>query len=352
LPFLLSQIPHALASGEIPVDIAFIQVSPPDAHGYCSLGVSVDVSVAAVTAATLVVAQINRRMPRTHGAGLVHINALDYVYEEDRPLPAHGEPTRTPVQDEIGRLIAEHLVRNGACLQMGIGAIPDAVLARLGNHQNLGIHTEMFSSGLLPLVTSGVVNNSAKVFAPNHVVSSFLVGSQPLYDFVHDNPLVQMLPSDVTNDPRVISANPGATAINSALEVDLTGQVCAESLGHRQHSGVGGQMDFMRGAQVAKNGVAIIALPSTANPRREREREREGEREREREVVGVSRIVSTLRPGAAVTTTRAHVQFVVTEYGIAELRGRTLGERARALIDIAHPAHRERLWEELRQLPL
>ena len=323
VPVFLSEVPALLRGGALPLDWALVQVSPPDKHGWCSLGVSVDATCAAVQSAKRVLAQINRHMPRTHGDGLVHISRLDAVIEADDPLPeTHAAPS-SAVELQIGRHVAA-LVEDGATLQMGIGAIPDAVLAALGGHRDLGVHTEMFSDGLVALMERGVVTGAHKKVHPGRVVSSFVMGSRKLYDFVDDNPQVLLLDCGFVNDTAVIRKNPRVTAINSALEVDLTGQVCADSLGTRQFSGVGGQMDFIRGASLSPGGKPIIALPSTTSR-------------------GESRIVPVLKSGAGVVTTRAHVHWVVTEHGAANLYGLNMRQRAQALIPLAAPQHREEL---------
>lgn len=326
VPVFLSEIPHLFNSKIIDLDVALVHVSPPDNHGYCSLGVSVDGSRAAVNNAKIVIAQINPKMPRTHGDGIIHQSKIDFGIEVNDELPEQHPPKLTDIELKIGRYCAD-LVEDGATMQMGIGAIPDAVLASLTNHKNLGVHTEMFSDGLIDLLESGVVNNSNKSIHPNRTVASFLVGSRKLYNFVDDNPNVAMLDCAYVNDTAVIRRNPKVTAINSAIEVDLTGQVCADSIGTRQYSGVGGQMDFIRGAALSKGGKPIIALPSST---------RRGE----------SRIVPYLKQGAGVVTTRAHVHYVVTEYGAAQLYGKSLRERAKALINISHPDLREELEKE------
>ncbi|HKJ46762.1 MAG TPA: acetyl-CoA hydrolase/transferase C-terminal domain-containing protein [Balneolales bacterium] len=326
IPVFLSEVPALFRQKILPIDVAMIQVSPPDKHGYCSLGVSVDVSRAAVQMAKHVVAQINPNMPRTHGDGLIHISRIDAMIEVDDPIPEVIPRPLTEVEKAIGKNIAG-LVDDGATLQMGIGAIPDAVLASLTNHKNLGIHTEMFSDGLIELVEKGVVNGKKKKKHPEKIVASFVMGTNKLYRFIDDNPLVQMLDVAYVNDTAVIRRNPKVTAINSAIEVDLTGQVCADSIGTRQYSGVGGQMDFMRGASLSEGGKPIIALSSTTRK-------------------GSSRIVPYLKIGAGVVTTRAHVHYVVTEYGVANLYGKNLRQRAKALIQIAHPNHREWLEKE------
>ncbi|MFH5832313.1 acetyl-CoA hydrolase/transferase family protein [Halalkalibaculum sp. DA3122] len=323
LPIFLSETPYLFRDNILPLDVALVQISPPDNHGFCSLGVSVDASRAAVQTAKHVIAQVNPKMPRTHGDGMVHVTELDALVDHETPLPEHiaGEPGE--IEQKIGNYCAE-LVEDGATLQMGIGGIPNAVLKALKNHRDLGIHTEMFSDGIIDLVKSGVINNKKKKRHPGKIVSTFLMGSQKLYDFVDDNPQVAMLDVAYTNDTAVIRKNPKVTAINSAVEVDLTGQVCADSIGTYHYSGVGGQMDFIRGASLSDGGKPIIALPSTTSK-------------------GISRIVPYLKQGAGVVTTRAHVHYVVTEYGVANLYGKNMSQRAKALIEIAHPDHRDQL---------
>jgi acyl-CoA hydrolase len=323
IPVFLSEVPHLFNRGIINLNAAMIQVSPPDKHGFCSLGISVDATRAAILNADTVIAQINPNMPRTHGDGLIHVSEIDYGVNADDPIPEHRSVELSDVELKIGRHCAS-LVENGATLQMGIGNIPDAVLASLDDHKNLGIHTEMFSDGLIPLLESGVVNNSKKKIHPGKVVGSFAMGTRKLYDFMDDNPLIQMLDCAYVNDTAVIRRNPKVTAINSAIEIDLTGQVCADSIGTYQYSGVGGQMDFIRGASLSEGGRPIIALPSTTGK-------------------GLSKIVPFLKEGAGVVTTRAHVHYIVTEYGVANLYGQSLRRRARSLIEIAHPDHREEL---------
>ena len=323
IPVFLSEIPRLFSSRTLPIDVALISVSPPDEHGYCSLGPSVDVSLAAVLAAKTVIAQVNKYIPRTHGDGLIHIGNINHLVKFDEPIPEVESGKLTETELSIGRNIAE-LVEDRATLQMGIGNIPNAVLAALGNHKDLGIHTEMFSDGILPLVEKGVITGRYKKKHPGKIISSFVMGSRSIYDFIDDNPLVNLLSSEYVNDARVISRNPKVTAINSAIEVDLTGQVCADSIGHRIYPGVGGQMDFIRGASLSEGGRPIIALPSTTKS-------------------GESKIVPVLKSGAGVVTTRAHVHYLVTEYGVANLYGKTLAERAKLLTEIAHPDHREDL---------
>ena len=324
LPVFLSEVPALFRRGVLPLDVALVQVSPPDAHGFCSLGVSVDVARAAVQAARRTIALVNPQMPRTHGDGLLHVDTLDALVWSDRPLPEIHAAVPTPTEAAIGRFVAG-LVEDGATLQMGIGAIPNAVLAALGGHRRLGVHTEMFSDGLIPLVEAGVVTGEEKRVHPGKIVAGFVMGSRRLYAFVDDNPAVAMLDIGYVNDTAVIRRNPKVTAINSAIEVDLTGQVCADSIGMLQFSGVGGQMDFIRGASLSEGGKPIIALPSVTGR-------------------GVSRITPMLKPGAGVVTTRAHVHYVATEYGVADLYGKNLRQRALALIEIAHPDHRAALF--------
>jgi len=324
IPIFLSEIPNLFRRNILPLDVAMVQVSPPDKHGYCSLGVSVDVAGWAVKTAKHVVAQVNPRMPRTLGDGVVHVsNFHEMVYaEQELPeVPANTEMSETAMR--IGQYCAE-LVEDGATIQTGIGGIPDAVLASLTNHKELGMHTEMFSDGVIPLVEKGVITNQHKKKHRGKIASGFVLGSRKLYDFVDDNPSVAMLNIDYVNDTAVIRTNPKVTAINSAIEVDITGQVCSDSIGTYHFSGVGGQMDFMRGAALCENGKPIIALPSITSK-------------------GESRIVPLLKPGAGVVTTRAHAYYIVTEYGVAYLFGKNMRQRAKALIDIAHPNHREAL---------
>lgn len=326
-PVFLSEVPALFRRGILPLDVALLQVSPPDAHGFCSLGSSVDASLAAAQNARILIAQVNPQVPRTHGDGLLHISRFDRLVEVDQPLLAHAPPVPGELELAIGKHIAS-LIEDGSCLQMGIGAIPNAALSQMGHLRNLGIHTEMFSDGILDLVEKGVINGSAKRIHPGKIISGFVMGSQRVYDFIDDNPLVNLLDIAYVNDSAVIRKNPKVVSINSAVEIDLTGQVCADSIGQRMYSGVGGQMDFMRGASLSEGGKPIIALPSVT---------RRGE----------SRIVSTLKAGAGVVTTRAHVHYVVTEYGIADLYGKSLEQRQRALIQIAHPNHREALNAEI-----
>lgn len=321
IPIFLSEI-HWLFRREIyPLDVAFIQVSPPDKHGYCSLGVSVDITIPAIQKAKTVIAQINPNVPRTHGDGIIHVSSIDYAVEVNTPIYSSPLGIPSEIESKIGANVAS-LVEDGATLQMGIGNIPNAVLHNLTNHQRLGIHTEMFSDGILPLVEKGIITGEEKELKTGKIVTCFAVGSQKLYDFVDDNPIVHFKEAGYTNDTSLIKLNPKVTAINSAIEIDITGQVCADSIGTYQYSGVGGQMDFIRGAALSENGKPIFAMPSVTNK-------------------GISKITPFLKEGAGVTTTRAHVHYVVTEYGVVNLFGKSLKERAKALISIAHPDHRE-----------
>lgn len=330
VPIFLSELPKLFRSGEQPVDVALLQVSPPDRHGLCTLGVSVEASKAAAQCAGRLIAHINPAMPRTHGDAFIPYEKLHTVYEARSPL-YHPAPVEL---DAVTRAIGAHVasqIEDGACLQMGIGAIPDAVLACLGGHKDLGIHTEMFSDGILPLVAAGIITGRGKKVHPGKLVTGFVMGSQALYDFVDDNPEVVFLDIEYVNDAHNIARNPRTVAINSALQVDLSGQVCADSIGTRIYSGVGGQMDFMRGAALSENGKAIIALPATAKGGT------------------LSRIAPLLSAGAGVVTTRAHVHYVVTEHGIAQLHGASLHERAERLIAIAAPEFREELARAARE---
>lgn len=331
IPVFLSDIPALFTSGAIRLDAALVQLSPPDRHGLCSLGTSLDTARAAVDTAPLVLAEINQQMPRTHGHTSVPLDSLTRYCGSDRGLWGRAPEPETDVEARIGELIAE-LVDDGACLQLGIGGIPDAVLSRLTHKQDLGIHTEMFSDGVVALTEAGVITNRHKTLHAGRIVTSFIAGTRRLYDFVDDNPRVEFHACDKTNDTSLIRRIDRMVAINSALQIDLTGQICADSIGHRIYSGIGGQMDFMRGAALSRHGKPIIALPSTAARGT------------------LSRIVCELNPGAGVVTTRGHVHWVVTEYGAVNLHGKTLTERGAALVSIAHPDFRAELTSQLRQL--
>ncbi|XP_063703436.1 4-hydroxybutyrate coenzyme A transferase [Culicoides brevitarsis] len=339
IPIFLHEIPLLFRRKMIQPDIALIHVSPPDQHGYSSLGTSVDCVRAALENSKIIIAQINKNMPRTFGDGIIHQSHFDFAVNIDTPLPEHGtSKPSSEVETKIGKLIAENLVEDGATLQMGIGNIPDAVLNALHNHKDLGIHSEMFAGGVVDLVAKGCVTNNNKIIHKGRIVGSFLIGTKKLYDFVDNNPFIEMLEINYVNNTSIVARNPKMTAINSAIEVDLTGQVCSDSIGTRMFSGFGGQVDFIRGAAEGFDGKGkpIIALPSVTNK-------------------GESKIVSILKPGAGVVTSRAHVHYVVTEYGIAQLFGKTLRQRAYELIQIAHPDHREKLekqaFERLNTMP-
>lgn len=331
MPVFLSDVPALFSTRRIPLDVAIVSLSPPDEHGHCTLGTSVDCARAAVESASIVLAEINEQVPRTHGATVIPFDRITAFVHTNRPLHEHTPAEIGPVESRIGEEIAQ-LVEDGSTLQMGIGAIPDAVLSRLGDKHELGVHTEMFSDRLLPLIEGGVITNRNKSVHPGRSCTSFVNGTEKLYRFVHDNQLVEFHPCDRTNDTSLIRKNPKVVAINAALEIDLTGQVCADSIGSRIYSGIGGQMDFIRGAALSVGGKPILALPSTAKGGQ------------------VSRIVSTLKPGAGVVTTRGHVHYVATEYGVVNLHGLNLRQRAEALISIAHPDFRAELTREVNQL--
>ncbi|RKE98172.1 acetyl-CoA hydrolase/transferase family protein [Ichthyenterobacterium magnum] len=326
IPIFLSEIHWLFRRQILPLDVAFIQVSPPDKHGFCSLGTSVDITLPAIQTAKNVVALINPQVPRTHGDGIIHINNIDFSVEVDKPIHQAVSQDLSETESKIGKYVAG-LIDDGATLQMGIGNIPNAVLHNLTNHKRLGIHTEMFSDGILPLVEQGVITGEDKDIKTGKIVTCFAVGSQKLYDFIDDNPLVHFKEAGYTNDTSIIKRNPKVTAINSAIEIDLTGQICADTIGMYQYSGVGGQMDFIRAASLSQDGKPIIAMPSMTNK-------------------GISKITPFLKEGAGVTTTRAHVHYVVTEYGVVNLFGKSLKQRAKALISIAHPNVREALEKE------
>ncbi len=326
IPIFLSEIHLLFRRNILPIDVAFIHVSPPDKHGYCSLGVSVDITLPAIEMAKVVIAQVNPQVPRTRGDGIIHINNIDYAIEVDVPIHATLLTEPTESEKAIGYHVAS-LIEDGATLQMGIGNIPNAALGNLHNHKRLGVHTEMFSDGIIPLIEEGVITGEEKVKKRGKVVTSFAMGSQKLYDFVDQHPIIHFREAAYTNDTAIIRRNPKVTAINSAIEIDLTGQVCADTIGKYQYSGVGGQMDFIRGASLSQGGKAIIAMPSITSK-------------------GVSKIVPYLKEGAGVTTTRAHVHYVVTENGIVNLFGKNLKQRTKALIEIAHPSVQEYLEKE------
>ena len=324
VPIFLSEIPRLFRKNILSIDVALIQVSPPDKHGYCSLGTSVDIAKAAVETAKVIIAQVNPRMPRTHGDGFLNVQKINALVWHESELPEVNYSSKTNAAIiQIGKNVAS-LIEDGATLQMGIGSIPDQVLQNLFGHKNLGIHTEMLSDGIIPLLEKGVINNSLKKLNVGRSVTGFMLGTRKLYDFVNDNPSVRVMDIAYVNDTSIIRQNPKATAINSAIEIDLTGQVCADSIGTYQFSGIGGQMDFIRGASLSEDGKPIIALPSVTSK-------------------GTSRIVPFLKEGAGVVTTRGHVHWVVTEYGIVNLFGKNLKQRGKALISIAHPDHRESL---------
>jgi len=332
-PCFLSEIPSLFKNGQLPLDAALTHVSPPDEHGYCSFGVEVGVTKTAAQSARIVIAEVNPNMPRTLGDSFIHVSKLSYIVEVDYELP------EMPMGDtsDLAKQIAGHiagLIPDGATLQTGIGAIPDAVLQRLTHHKHLGVHTELFSDGVIDLVNRGVIDGEMKSLHPGKIVAGFLLGTKRLYEFVHDNPIIELHPSEYVNDPFVIAQNDRMVAINSAIEVDLTGQVCSDSIGTRLYSGVGGQVDFVYGASRSKGGIPVIALPATATIKGQT----------------VSKIVPTLKTGAGVVTTRNHIHYIVTEYGVADLYARTIRQRARALIDIAAPEFRAELEQKAIEL--
>jgi len=324
-PVFLSQIEDLFETGQMPIDVALIQVSPPDAHGFCSFGVGVDTTLTAARRAKFVVAQVNEQMPRTYGDSFIHVSDINAIVEASRPLCELKPIAITDVHHAIGKHVAS-LIDDGATLQLGIGGIPDAVLLELANHKDLGIHTEMLSDSVIPLIEAGVINGACKSIHRGKIVSGFVLGTKKLFEFVNNNPAFEFHPNAYTNDPYVISQNHKMVAINSALQVDMTGQVCADSIGTYFYSGIGGQVDFIRGASRCKSGKPIIAIPSTAKSG------------------ALSRIVPMLDPGAGVVTSRGSVHYVVTEYGVAYLHGRTIRQRAEALIEIAHPKFRDELY--------
>jgi len=329
-PVFLSEIPKLFRSGRLVLDIAVIQVSPPDAHGYCSYGVEVGVTKSAAESAGLVIAEVNPNMPRTLGASFIHVNQINHFIEVDYPLPEIPSPPANEVQQKIAEHIAE-MIPDGATMQLGIGGIPNAVLRKLTGHKNLGVHTELFSDGVMEMIEAGVITNAMKSIHPGKVVSGFVIGTQALYEYIHDNPVFELHPTEYVNDPFVIAQNNKMISINSALEIDITGQVCADSIGTKFYSGAGGQLDFVRGAARSEEGMTFIALPSTARKDT------------------LSRITSQLKPGAGVVTSRYDVHYIVTEYGIADLWGRTISERVHAIVNIAHPNFREDLLRYARE---
>jgi acyl-CoA hydrolase len=320
-PVFLSELPLLFRKKVVLLDVVFIHVSPPDSHGYCSLGVSVEASIAAIENAKIVIAQVNKNMPRTFGDGILHVSEINYLVEVDVPIFAHEVTSFSAEEEKIGEYVAS-LIENKSTLQMGIGSIPNAALSKLKNHKDLGLHTEMFSDGVIDLIENDVINCNYKGTLRGRALATFLIGSKRLYDFVNDNPFIEMKESSLVNDTAIIRKNPKMIAINSAIEVDVTGQVCADSIGGKMYSGVGGQMDFIRGASLSDGGKAIIALPSITKR-------------------GESRIVPYLKQGAGVVTTRSHVQYIITEYGIANLYGKTLKQRVKEMVKIAHPNHQE-----------
>jgi len=335
-PCFLSEIPGLFRSRVLPLDVALIQVSPPDEHGFCSFGVEVGVTKTAAETAKVVIAEVNDRMPRTLGDSFIHVSKLTHIVPVSYQLPEHRMGDITELERKIGYFCAS-LIEDGSTMQMGIGGIPDAVLTFLGDKKDLGIHTELFSDGVIDLVDRGIINGEKKTLHPGKIAAGFLLGTQRLYDFVHDNPIVELHPTEYINDPFRIAQNDRMVAINSAIEIDLTGQVCADSIGPRLYSGVGGQIDFIYGASRSKGGKPIIGMPAVAEVKGEL----------------VTKIVPMLRQGAGVVTTRNHVHYVITEFGIADLYGKTIRQRARALIDVAHPQFREELEKaagELRYL--
>jgi 4-hydroxybutyrate CoA-transferase len=330
-PVFLSEIPDLFKSGRLPLDVALVHISPPDKNGYCSYGVEVGVSKTAGDSAKIVIAEVNPHMPRTLGDSFIHVSKIDYVVEVNYPLPEVQMADSSAEQEAIANHVAA-IIPDGATLQMGIGGIPDAVLKKLHNHQHLGVHTELFSDGVVDLVEAGVITNERKTFHPGKILAGFVLGTQRLYDFVDDNPIVELHPTEYINDPFNIAKNDKMVSINSAIQVDLTGQVCADSMGTRLYSGVGGQVDFVRGAARSKGGMPIIAMPSTA---------KDGT---------ISRIVPILTPGSGVITTRNDVHYIATEFGVADLYGRTIHDRTKALIEIAHPDFREELARAAHEL--
>jgi acetyl-CoA hydrolase len=330
-PVLLSEFPLLFKENHLPLNVAFVHLSPPDEHGFCSFGVEVGLSKTAAESADIIIAEINEQMPRTLGDSFIHVNRIDHIVPVNYGLPEvpMGDGDASEVVENIAQNIAS-LIPDGATMQMGIGAIPDAVLKYLFDKKDLGIHTELFSDGVIELVEAGVITNARKTLHPGKIIAGFILGTERLYKWVHNNPLIEFLRTEYVNDPFVVAQNDRMVAVNSAIEVDLTGQICADSIGTNLYSGVGGQLDFIYGASRSNGGVPIISLPSTAKE--------------------FSRIVPTLKPGAGVVTTRNHVHYVVTEYGVADLYGKTVRERAQALINVAHPKFREKITFEAKEL--
>ncbi len=335
-PVLLSEFPLLFKRGVLPLDVAIIHVSPPDEHGFCSLGVEVGLTKSAAESAKIIIAEVNEQMPRTLGDAFIHVSRLTHIVPVNYPIPelAMGEEGDVEIVEKIAGHIAG-LIPDGATMQMGIGAIPDAVLKYLYDKKDLGIHTELFSEGVIDLFNAGVLTNARKTLHPGKIVAGFILGTSRLYEWVNDNPLIELHRTEYVNDPFVIAQNERMVAINSAIEVDLTGQVCADSIGPKLYSGVGGQLDFIYGASRSKGGVPIIALPSTAVMK---------------DGTQVSKITAMLKTGAGVVTTRNHVRYVVTEYGVADLYGKTIRQRAQALINVAHPQFREELKKQASEL--
>ena len=325
-PIYLSEIEGLFESGQMPIDIALIEVSPPDSHGFCSFGVGVDTTLTAARVAKHVVAQVNDNMPRTYGDSFIHVDDIDAFVESSRPLCALKRPVVTDLQIAIAKNVAS-LIEDGACLQTGIGGIPDAILPMLMDRKDLGVHSEMVSDGVIPLIEAGVLTGARKNFKPRKIILGFALGTKHLFDFMDNNPIFEFHPTAYSNDPGLIARNDKMVAINSAIQVDLTGQVCSDSIGNQFYSGIGGQVDFLRGASRSKGGKPIIAISSTAKSGK------------------ISRIVPHLDPGAGVVTSRGLVRYVVTEFGVAYLHGKSIRERAKALIEIAHPDFRAQLWE-------
>ncbi|OQY28199.1 MAG: 4-hydroxybutyrate CoA-transferase [Candidatus Cloacimonetes bacterium 4572_55] len=324
VPIFLAEIPRLFLSGDLPIDVALISVSPPDEHGFCSFGIEVGCTMPAAKSAKIIIAEINDQMPRCHGDSFIHINKINYCLPISTPLSQLSQGQPSNLQKKIGQNVAE-LIEDGSTLQLGIGGIPDGVLFYLEDKKDLGIHSEMFSDGIIGLVEKGIVNNERKTLHPGKIIAGFVLGTQKVYDFMDDNPIIEMHPTHYTNDPFIVSKNDKMVAINSAIEVDLTGQVCADSIGTKHYSGIGGQIDFIRGAARSKGGKPIIALPSTARND------------------SLSRIVPMLKPGAGVVTSRGDVHYVVTEWGVASLYGKSIRDRVYALAKIAHPKFREEL---------